>query len=167
MSPGTTGPRTTGPGTTGKERVPAVAGWFTMDTAEPHLLGSRCRACGSFFFPKESLSCRNPGCSGIELEEMPLSRRGKVWSFTVNCYAPPAPYVAADPFTPYAIAAVELAAEKMVVLGQVVPGVDLARLRVGAEMELVLDTLFEDDEHEYVVWKWDLAEPVSDKRGAR
>ena len=22
------------------------------------------------------------------------------------------------------------------------------------EMELVLDTLFEDDENEYVVWKW-------------
>jgi hypothetical protein len=25
---------------------------------------------------------------------------------------------------------------------------------VGDEVELVLDTLYEDDEHEYVVWKW-------------
>jgi uncharacterized protein len=145
-----------------KQRVPAVDGWFTMDTAEPHLLGSRCRACGSFFFPKESLSCRNPACAGTELEEIALSRRGKVWSFTTNCYPPPPPYVATDPFEPYALAAVELADEKMVVLGQVAPGVPAEELRVGAEMELVLDTLFEDDEHDFVVWKWDLA-----KRGAR
>ena len=52
------------------------------------------------------------------------------------------------------IAAVELPAEKMVVLGQVVPGFTTEDLQVGMEMQLVLDTLYEDDEHEYVVWKW-------------
>jgi hypothetical protein len=25
---------------------------------------------------------------------------------------------------------------------------------VGTEMELALGTLYEDDEHEYLVWKW-------------
>src|SRR5664280_2538329 len=54
----------------------------------------------------------------------------------------------------FAIAAVELAAEQMVVMGQMVPGVDVDSLSVGSEVELVLDTLYEDDEHEYVVWKW-------------
>jgi hypothetical protein len=49
---------------------------------------------------------------------------------------------------------VELAVEKMVVLGQVVPGVDVGRLRAGMRMELVLGTLYETDEHEYVVWNW-------------
>jgi uncharacterized OB-fold protein len=62
--------------------------------------------------------------------------------------------VSADPYVPFAIAAVELAAEQMVVMGQVVPGVDVDALAVGDEVELVLDTLYEDDEHEYVVWKW-------------
>jgi uncharacterized OB-fold protein len=42
----------------------------------------------------------------------------------------------------------------MVVMGQVVPGVGVDDLQVGTEVELVLDTLYEDDEHEYVVWKW-------------
>jgi uncharacterized OB-fold protein len=61
--------------------------------------------------------------------------------------------MAAEPFTPYAIAAVELPEEKMVVLGQVAgPGDE--ELDVGAEVELVLGTLYEDDDHEYVVWKW-------------
>jgi uncharacterized OB-fold protein len=139
---------------TAKERVAAVDGWFTLDDADPHLLGNRCTRCGSYFFPKASGSCRNPGCDGTELEEAPLSSRGTVWSFTTSHYAPPAPYVATDPFEPFSVAAVELPREKMVVLGQVADGVDPATVRVGDDVELVLGTLFEDDDHEYVVWKW-------------
>ena len=138
---------------TTKQRVPAVDGWFTLD-ADPRLLGNRCTRCGSYFFPKASGFCRNPECDGTEFAEVPLSNRGTVWSFTTNHYAPPAPYVTADPFVPFSVAAVELPQEKMVVLGQVADGVDPATLRVGDEVELVLDTLFEDDDHEYVVWKW-------------
>jgi uncharacterized OB-fold protein len=137
-----------------KKRVPAVAGWFTMDEAEPRLLGTRCVACGALFFPREGAFCRNPACAGTELVEAPLSRRGRLWSATDNHYAPPPPYVAREPFEPYAIAAVELEAEKMVVLGQVVPGVGARDLEVGQAMELVLGTLYEDAENEYVVWKW-------------
>jgi uncharacterized OB-fold protein len=62
--------------------------------------------------------------------------------------------VAADPYEPFCLAAVELGAEKMVVLGQVVAGVSADDLAIGDEVELVLDTLYEDDEHEYLVWKW-------------
>ena len=135
-----------------KTRVPAVEGWFTLDD-EPHLLGSRCTSCGTFVFPRATFSCPNPGCAGTEFEDTPLSRRGKVWSFTVNRYQPPPPYVApTDPFQPFAIAAVELPEEHLVVMGQVAGDGD--GLRVGQEVELVVDTLYEDDHHEYVVWKW-------------
>ena len=85
---------------------------------------------------------------------MPLSRTGKVWSFTNASYQPPAPYVSADPFVPFTIAAVELEKEKMIVLGQVVAGVNPSDLKAGMEMELVLDTLFVDGETEQVTWKW-------------
>jgi uncharacterized OB-fold protein len=57
---------------------------------------------------------------------------------------------------PYSVAAVELDEEKLVVLGQV--DGDTAALRVGAEVELVLSTLFEDDEAEHMVWKWKVAD---------
>ena len=139
---------------TTKKRVPAIEGWFTLDDAAPALLGSRCTSCGAVFFPRESSFCRSPACAGREFEEVALGRRGRLWSVTDNHYAPPAPYVSTDPFEPYAIAAVELDAEKMVVLGQVVPGVGAQDLEVGQEMELVLGTLFEDAENEYLVWKW-------------
>jgi len=137
----------------GKARKPAIEGWFT-EGDEPQLLGTRCRSCSTTFFPKQEAFCKNPDCQGTELEEVALSRRGKLWSFTNNCYAPPAPYMAPDPFEPYAIAAVELDGEKMVVMGQVVPGVEVGDLKLGMEMELVVDTLFEDDENAYTVWKW-------------
>ena len=58
---------------------------------------------------------------------------------------------------PLGRAAVELDAEKMVVLGQMAPGVELADLRAGLPVELVLGTLYEDDEHEYLVWQWQLS----------
>ena len=51
---------------------------------------------------------------------MELSRRGRIWSYTDARYQPPPPYVAADPYVPFCLAAVELAAEKLVVMGQVV-----------------------------------------------
>jgi uncharacterized OB-fold protein len=137
-----------------KTRTAAIEGWFTLDAAAPALIGTRCGGCGTYFFPKETVVCRNPRCFSTELEEVELSRRGRVWSFTNNCYPPPAPYVSPEPFEPYAIAAVELEAEKMVVLGQVAGGIPVDELEAGLEVELVLDTLFEDDEHEYLVWKW-------------
>ena len=132
--------------------APAVEGWFRMD--DGCLVGSRCTACGTYFFPKETFACRNPACTGREFEEVPLSRRGRLWSWTTNHYPPPAPYVAPEPFEPYTIAAVALEAEHMVVLGQVVPGVDPASLRVGDEVELTVGTLWSDDDHDYMVWRW-------------
>ena len=139
---------------TTKTRVPAIEGWFTMDEHAPTLLGSMCTACGNFAFPKETYFCRNPHCQGMEFAELPLSRIGKVWSYTDAGYQPPEPYMAADPYVPFSICAVELAAEQMVVMGQVVPGVGIDALHVGDEVELVLDKLYEDDKHEYMVWKW-------------
>jgi hypothetical protein len=137
-----------------KTRAPAIEGWLTLDPAAPRLLGTRCRACGAVFFPKETAFCRNPACAGTEFDEVALSRRGTLWSYTDNRYAPPAPYVAADPFEPYAIAAVELADEKLVILGQVAPGVRVEDLEVGMEMELALGTLYSDEQHEYLIWHW-------------
>jgi len=132
----------------------AAIDWLRADPKDPRLIGSQCRSCKTYFFPKETTFCRNPACTSRELDEVPLSRRGKLWSFTNNCYPPPAPYVAPDPFVPYAIAAVELEKEKMVVLGQVVPEVGVESLEAGMEMELVLGTLYEDDENAYQIWKW-------------
>ncbi len=137
-----------------KTRAPAVEGLFTMDPSEPRLLGSRCGGCGTFSFPAEKSFCRNPACDDASLEEVPLSRTGKVWSYTSANYEPPPPFVAKDPFEPFAIAAVELEAEGLTVLGQVADGVGVDALRTGMQMELVLHELYEDEDHVYLTWGW-------------
>lgn len=136
---------------TTEAQIPAVEGWFTTGD-QPHLVGLRCPECGTTVFPPRALACPNPECEGAELDTVELSRTGTVWSYTVNHYAPPEPYVSPDPFEPYGVAAVELADERMVVLGQVAG--DLDALEVGAPVELVVDTLYEDAEGAHVVWKW-------------
>lgn len=137
-----------------KQRVPAIEGWFTSDEAAPALVGRRGTETGSYFFPPTLAFSRNPSAPAEELEEVELSRRGRVWSWTTNHYEPPAPYVAPDPFVPYTVVAVELPEEQMVVLGPLAPGANADALAVGQEVELTLAPLYEDDEHEYVVWSW-------------
>ena len=157
-------------------RVPAIEGWFTMpeDGTAPALIGTRDSVTGTYFFPPERVMSRAPGAADAELTDVELSRTGKLWSYTNAGYRPPEPYVpVTDPHEPFAIAAVELEAEKMVVMGQVVAGVTVDDLRVGMEMELVLDTLYsepdpdgaEGDTVEYVVWKWQPANSAGTEGG--
>ncbi|MEX2538573.1 MAG: OB-fold domain-containing protein [Actinomycetota bacterium] len=134
-------------------QIPAIEGWFT--TAPPALVGTQCRACGSYFFPPERVLCRNPACTSTDLEETELSTRGKVWSFSVNHYAAPEPYVGKEPFEAYTVVAVELSRERMVVLGQLAEGADPAALRIGDEVEVSIEPLFTDAEgRKHLVWKW-------------
>jgi uncharacterized OB-fold protein len=142
-----------------RERIPVAEGWFTTDTGDPEdfrLLGTRCRTCGSVFFPRRDDYCGNPACDGTELDVTPLSRRGRVWSYTDVRYRPPAPYVSdpGRPWEPCTLVAVELAAERMVVLGQAAPGVGAADLAVGTEVEVVPGVLNEDEAHIWTTWHW-------------
>ncbi|HEU0189970.1 MAG TPA: Zn-ribbon domain-containing OB-fold protein [Mycobacterium sp.] len=124
---------------------PAIDGWFTTDDAGlTHLIGAKCPQCGTYVFPPRANNCPNPACDGDTLEPVTLSRRGTVWSYTENRYPPPAPYPAPDPFEPFAIAAVELADEGLIVLGKVVEGTLAADLKVGMDMELTTMPLFTD-----------------------
>lgn len=133
--------------------TPAIDGWFTEDP-RPALLGSRCTACATVFFPPAQGYCRNPACEGTELAEATLSARGTIWSYTDARYQPPPPYLPrTDPYEPFALAAVELP-EGLVVLGQVADGYGVEDLAVGAEVELVVEALYTDDTGVRTIWRW-------------
>jgi uncharacterized OB-fold protein len=138
----------------GKKRVPIMEGWFTVKEGKAHLIGNQCQACGDYFFPTV-YACRNPGCRSKGLREVLLSRTGKLWSFTVGYYLPPPPYRPIGTFAPYGLAVVELPREKLMILGQMGAGIDSGKLRIGMDMEMVLETLQEDPEgNEVIAWKW-------------
>jgi hypothetical protein len=140
--------------------APAVEGWFTSGD-RPALLGTRCRECRTVFFPRETMFCRNPRCTSETFDEVELSRRGRIWSYTDARYQPPPPYIPrTDPYEPFALAAVELEAEGIVVLGQVADGYGVDDLTVGAPVELVVEPLHVDDEGATrSIWRW---KPVLD-----
>ncbi|MBB6627041.1 OB-fold domain-containing protein [Nocardioides sp. KIGAM211] len=144
--------------------TPAIEGWFTTGAAAA-LVGARCTTCTTVFFPRSSSGagpdghgfCRNPACAGEEFEDVELSRRGRVWSYTDAQYQPPPPYLApgspGDAYEPFALAAVELP-EGLVVLGQVAQGYGVRDLHVGAEVELVVETLYADETGDRTIWRW-------------
>ena len=117
--------------------VPAVEGWFTTDDGAPpprHPLHHAAARCSS---RRPAGFCRNPECRGREFDEVELSRTGTVWSYTDAQYQPPPPYIPpAEEHVPFALAAVELAEEQLVILGQVADGLrrrrPLGRRRGGA-----------------------------------
>lgn len=133
------------------EPAPVIDGWFTTG-AEPALIGRRCPECGTYQFPPTGEWCPNPACRSTEMVDTELSRRGRVWSYTDAQYQPPPPFVAAtEPFEPFAIAAVSLESEGIVILGQVAAGYGIGDLQVGTEVELVVEPL---DGSGALVWKW-------------
>ena len=135
-----------------KKQIPCLEGWFTMPPEEPQLIGNKCGSCGHYFFPKVTY-CRNPLCEKTKpLGKVMLGRKGKLVAYTINHYPPPPPYHAPDPFVPFGVASVALP-EGIRVGGQVLKSVDLDSLKVGMEMELVREVLYEDDQgNEVLSW---------------
>lgn len=120
----------------GTRVAPIAEGLFTCPPDAPRLIGSRCTACGVVTFPRQA-SC--PRCASLAVEERLLARRGTLWSWTIQCFAPKAPpYVAVDPeaFEPYGVGYVELPGEVRVEAR--LTESDPARLAIGMPMELVL-----------------------------
>jgi uncharacterized protein len=86
---------------------PVAKGLFTWQDGLPHLIGSRCRSCGTLSFPQQA-SC--PRCSGEDTEVTLLPREGSLWSWTVQRFAPKSPPYAGGEteFRPFAVGYVAL-----------------------------------------------------------
>jgi len=116
--------------------TPVAEGLFSVEDGEPRLIGSQCARCGVVSFPEQG-SC--PRCTSLEVRRRLLARRGTLWSWTIQCFAPKSPpYAVADPdsFEPYGVGYVELPGEVRVEARLTVASPDL--LRIGMPMELVL-----------------------------
>ena len=109
---------------------------IVVGTADaPELVGSRCRRCGVIAFPPQA-SCA--ACTSSDVEERRLARRGTLWTWTIQCFAPKSPpYVgSAENFAPYGVGYVELPGEVRVEAR--LTEADAQRLRIGMPMELVV-----------------------------
>jgi len=107
---------------------------------KPYLIGSQCLSCGELYFPRKKkgfcVHCQRRG-----LKDVPLSRKGKIISFSV-VMQPPAGGFYRGP-VPYAYGVVGLP-EGVEVLSLFTG--NLGELNVGMDVELVIEKLFDDEE---------------------
>jgi uncharacterized OB-fold protein len=122
--------------------VPIAEGLFTWPSASPQLIASRCAACQEVAFPAQA-SC--PACTGEKVEEILLSRRGELWTWTIQRFPPPPPFIGdAKRFEPYGVGYVELP-EGVRVEARLTTA-DPAELAIGQTMELVIEQFAEGDD---------------------
>jgi hypothetical protein len=138
----------------GKMIIPLTEGLYTLPSSpyeKPQLIGSKCINCEELFFPKkEKRLCIH--CQQMTLEEVKLSRQGKIASFTI-VLQPPAGGFYHGP-VPYAYGYVDLP-EGVRVETQFTG--DFNALEIGGDVELVIEKLYEDAEgNEFVTYKFKL-----------
>src|SRR5689334_18138326 len=126
------------------QRIPVAEGLFAETADGARLIGSRCKACGTPYFPKTRV-CRHPECGD--------GPHGTIWSCAIQDYPPPAPARFDKPYKPYAMAVVDLA-DGLRVLGQVASD-DIRSVVPDMPVTLVIDTLCHDEAgNEVVTWKF-------------
>lgn len=126
-----------------KERVPIREGYFTEDKDGGQLLASKCKSCGRIYFPPHQ---RCLECYGQDMEEVKLSKTGEIYTYTVvqmpvKNYKPP-----------FALAWVELP-EGVRIFTQLKDW-ENKELKIGMDVNLVIDTLWEEEEKEVYGYKF-------------
>ena len=133
-----------------EQRVPCVEGLFSEENGHARLQGCKCRTCGTPYFPKSDM-CHNPDCRQSDMEDCLFEGRGVIWSYSVADFPPPPPHKFDPPFSPYAMGVVDMACG-LRLIGQMVDKAE--DVTIGAEVELVVDTLYHEDDVAYTTWKF-------------
>jgi uncharacterized OB-fold protein len=124
-------------------QIPLQEGLYTWPSDAPQLIGSRCTACQEVTFPAQR-SCA--ACTSDRTKDILLSRRGTLWTWTIQSFPPPSPpYIPiADEFVPFGVGYVELA-EGLRIESRLTEN-DAEKLKIGMEMELVIEKYLEADD---------------------
>ena len=131
-----------------RKQVEVKPGLFTSPLTpieDVRMLGSKCKACEEVLLGKRS-ACEH--CGGTDMEVIPLSRRGKVWTYTVIRHKPPAGYKGPDPFVPFGLGLIELP-DGIRVISPIVG--DVEKIHIGMELELEVYPLYTDENNNEVL----------------
>lgn len=119
----------------------------TWPDDNPQLIGSRCDACGATLFPVQQ---RCPKCSGGEMSEVLLPRRGTLVAWTTQGFPPGPPYKgpSGKDFVPFGVGLVQL--EDVIRVERLTEN-DPAKLEFGMEVELTMVPFTSDDDGTEIV----------------
>jgi uncharacterized OB-fold protein len=133
-----------------KAKKPAFPDLFEPAADGVRLRSAKCNSCGTYFFPASHAQHR-PGCSRENVEDVLLSNRGKLATYTIQHYMCPPPFKTSGDITPYGLGLVEFP-EGISVAGIIVDS-DLDALRIGLDVETTDFVLYQDAEgNDVVTW---------------
>lgn len=125
-------------------KVPLAEGLFTWPAKQPQLIGGRCARCREVLFPKQS-SC--PACTSESVDEILLSRRGQLWTWTIQHFPPPPPFIGdQENFEPYGVGYIEL--PEGIRVESRLTTTDSDALQIGMDMDLVIEKFIDGENGE-------------------
>ena len=116
------------------------------------LAGCKCTSCGETSLGTKSIC---PNCGRDTVQEIALSRRGVLWSYTVVRHRPPGNYKGPDPFVPFGLGLVELP-EGLRVLAPIL--CDITRLKIGLELDFKPYVRHDEDGRDVVAFAFEPAD---------
>ncbi|MGX9792677.1 Zn-ribbon domain-containing OB-fold protein [Mycobacterium sp. MMS18-G62] len=128
-----------------KALAPEISTW---PDENPQLKGSTCGSCGATTFPVQQ---RCPKCSGADMSEVLLPRRGTLVAWTTQGFPPGPPYKGptGKDFVPFGVGLVQLD-DLIRVEGRLTEN-DPAKLKFGQEVELTMVPFTTDDEGDDII----------------
>ncbi|RLJ07789.1 MAG: transcriptional regulator [Candidatus Aenigmatarchaeota archaeon] len=131
--------------------ISSIPLYWRLQKSRYNLIGSRCKTCGSLYFPPRQLCprCRSKG----QLEDYRFSGKGKIVSWTIIRAAPEG----FEDQAPYAVAIIELE-EGVKVPGQLVGRPD--GIEIGKPVRAVFRRITEDGPAGLIHYglKWEVVE---------
>ncbi|MFF4503668.1 Zn-ribbon domain-containing OB-fold protein [Streptomyces sp. NPDC001401] len=116
-----------------------------VDGDPPRLAGARCSACTTVVFPRQD-SC--PKCADGAMSTHVLPVSGRVWSWTLQAFAPKPPYrPPSGGHRPYHLGYVDLGE----VLVEALLAVPRAEIRIGLPVRLTMVPAYQDEDGTEVV----------------
>lgn len=124
-------------------QVAVAENLFTWPSDDPRLIATREISTGRISFPAKQAYGNSE-----DFEQILLSKKGTLWTWTVQRFLPKSPPYAGtetlETFKPYAVGYVELPGEIKVETR--ITGCELSDLKIGMEMELVIEKFKEDED---------------------
>ena len=126
-----------------------IADVFTWPDDDPSLIGSRCDDCAAATFPAQS---RCPRCSGKNMAELLLPKRGTLVTWTTQGFPPMVPFAGdatSKNFVPFGVGLVQL--EDVVKVEARLTESDPAKLCFGMDVELTIVPFYVDEDGDEIM----------------
>jgi uncharacterized OB-fold protein len=136
-----------------KKELPFATGFLTEPLSpreNVRLLGTKCHDCSAVLLGSKE-TCE--ACGSLNVEVIPLSREGKIWSYTIMRYPPPWVFTIPNPHQPPLPVAWVILPEGVQIISHIEGAPE--DLHIDLPVELVIEKGWENEEgHDILMYRF-------------